>query len=694
MAKEKDKNQGWGPSWLILLIAFILVCLFSAAGLLAQMLDGSDMIERASSPLSESTIIYSADGTVLGTIHAGEKRMSVPTSQISPYLIKAVIASEDNDFFSHKGISLKSMARAAFANLTSGKVVQGGSTITQQLARTLFLSTERTFKRKLNEMYYALELERRYTKEEILEMYLNQVYWGHNTYGADAAAQMYFGKHAQGLTLSEAAMMAGLLGAPEIYSPYKNFALAASRRDLVIDKMLRLGMINERESRTAKAEKISISMGKINKYKFNAPYFTNFVVNQLVQKYGTNIVYKGGLRVYTTLLMPVQKNAEESVNKFISEEGKKYNFSQTALLAVSPNNGHILAMVGGADFDKSEFNRAAQSKRSPGSSFKPFIYTAAMEKRMSPGDILSDAPITFDVFPTQDHPDGKWRPKNFDRKFRGNVTLQYALENSLNIPAIKLLQKVGIDNAVNMARRMGITSDLSQTLSLALGTSDVSLLEMVSAFGVLATGGEKSETLSILKVTDKNGKILEEDKPSTTRVIDQDTAAMMVLMMKGVIASGTGVRANIGRSAAAKTGTSDNFKDAWFIGFVPQLVAGVWVGNDNNAPMKGVAEVGVCPRIWKYFMQKTLKDIPAQEFPGPENAASVQICVASGLLKNRYCPANKIKWGTFWPGKAPKRECNVHGPKEVPSEDIEERDSIPEGGTENGSPEVFKKEVF
>ncbi len=629
---------------------------------------------------------------MLGTIHAGEKRITVPSSQISPYLIKAVIASEDNDFFTHRGISIKSIARAALANLSRGRVVQGGSTISQQLARTLFLSTERTVRRKINEMYYALELERRYTKEEILEMYLNQVYWGHNTYGADAAAQMYFGKHASDLTLSESAMMAGLLGAPEIYSPYKNFALAAARRDSVVDKMLRLGMINKKQAETAKSEKLTITMEKINKYKFNAPYFTNFIINQLVQKYGRDIVYKGGLRVYTTLLMPVQKNAEESISKFVAEEGKKYNFSQAALVAIDPVSGQVLAMVGGADFDGSEFNRAVQAKRSPGSSFKPFIYAAAMEKRMSPGDIIKDEPVTFDVFPTADQPDGKWRPRNFDRKFRGKVTLQYALEHSLNIPAIKLLQKVGIQDAINMARRMGIVSDLSPTLSLALGTSDVSLLEMTSAFGVLATGGEKAETLSILKVTNKNGKILEENKPSTTRVMDRDTAAMTVLMMKGVIASGTGVRANIGRSAAAKTGTSDNFKDAWFIGFVPQITAGVWVGNDNNASMKGVAEVGVCPRIWKDFMGKTLAGIPEQELPQPDNTVSVQICVDSGQLRSGRCPSGRIKWGAFWADKAPRRECSVHGARMFQFDDGE--NSEDEGASQSPTPEGFKREVF
>ncbi len=673
-------------------IFFLIVISVSLFGILAQILESSDIIERASSPLTESTIIYSADGTILGIIHAGEKRISVPLSQISPYLIKAVIASEDNDFFNHKGISLKSLARATLVNITKGKVVQGGSTITQQLARTLFLSTEKSLRRKLTEAYYALELERKYTKEEILEMYLNQVYWGHNTYGADAASQLYFGKHAKDLTLSQAAMMAGILGAPEIYSPYKDFSLAATRRDIVIDKMLKLGKNNEKQALDAKKEKISITMTKVNKYKFNAPYFTNYIINQLVQKYGRDVVYKGGLRVYTTLLMPYQKIAETVITKYISEEGKKYNFSQAALVGMDPKTGFVLAMVGGFDFDKSEFNRAVQAKRSPGSSFKPFIYCTAMEQRISPGEIIKDSPITFDVFPSKDHPNGKWSPKNFDRKFRGNVTLKYALENSLNIPAIKLLQRVGVENVINMARRMGIVSDLSPTLSLALGTSDVSLLEMVSAFQTFANEGKKADIISITKVTDKNGKILEENKPNISQVVDPDTIAMTVLMMEGVIQSGTGVKAKLSRPAAAKTGTSDNFKDAWFIGFVPQIVTGVWVGNDNNTPMRGVAEVGVCPRIWKNFMSQVLINIPVEDFPKPQNYVVMDICLDSGLKPSQYCPKKRIVKGYFWADKAPTKTCQYHLPK------AEEQKETPPVTIEENSPtsenQEYKKETF
>lgn len=662
----RKKKSSLSLQQIIVGVFFLFLILFAGFGIFAQILESSDIIERASSPLSESTIIYSADGIVLGTIHAGEKRISVPISQISPYLIKAVIAAEDNDFFNHNGISLKALARATVANILHGKVVQGGSTITQQLARTLFLSNEKSLRRKLSEAYYAIELEKKYTKEEILEMYLNQVYWGHNTYGADAASQMYFGKHAKDLTLSQAAMLAGILGAPEVYSPYKNFALAASRRDAVIDKMLKLGMITEKEAQAAKNEKLTITMTRVNKYKFNAPYFTNYVINQLVNKYGRDVVYKGGLRVYTTLLMPIQKMAEETVNKFVSEESKIYNFSQVALVCMDPKSGYILAMVGGVDFDKSEFNRAVQAKRSPGSSFKPFIYCTAMEKRFSPGDVIDDSPVVFSVFPTKDHPDGKWRPKNFDRKFRGKVTLQYALEHSLNIPAIKLLQKVGIEDVINMARRMGITSDLTPTLSLALGTSDVSLLEMVSAFQTFANSGKKPDTISILKVTDKNGKILEENKTHITEVVDPDTIAMTVLMMKGVIDSGTGVKAKLDRPAAAKTGTSDNFKDAWFIGFVPQIITGVWVGNDNNKPMKGVAEVGVCPRIWKDFMKKVLKDMPIEEFPLPQDLKTENICLDSGLLPGPNCPKSRIRKGYFWAEKAPTSICTYHKKEPIP----------------------------
>lgn len=688
LMKRNAKNRKRFSSYLLI----FLVVLSSILGFSIQAFskDNDALSNIDISGPYESTIIYSSDGAVLGTIHAGQKRISVPLSQISPYLIKAVIASEDSDFFNHRGISVKAILRAGIANILHGRIAQGGSTITQQLARTLFLTNKKTVFRKVSEMYYALELEKKYTKEEILEMYLNQVYWGHNTYGADTASQTYFGKHASALTLGESAMLAGILGAPEIYSPYKNFDLAIRRRASVLEKMLRLGMVSKNDVDSANNEKVTLSMAKINKYKFIAPYFTNYVINQLVEKYGRDAVYKGGLRIYTTLSLTAQKYAENAVSTFLTKEGKKFNFSQAALVAIDPKTGSILAMIGGGDVDKSEFNRAVQAKRSPGSSFKPFVYTTALEKRISPGEIVYDSPTVFDVFADKEHPDGKWSPKNFDRKFRGPVTYQYALENSLNIPAIKLLQAVGAENAIDVAKRMGITSKLEPSLSLTLGTNDVSLLEMTSAFGVFANGGVRAEPISIIKVTGKDGKILEESRLVTTRVLDANVAGVMVEMMKGVITSGTGRRANIGRSAAAKTGTSDNFKDAWFVGFIPQIVAGVWVGNDNNSPMKGVAEVAVCPRMWKMFMDSMIKDIPVEDFPKPGDTVNVKICTVSGLLPGEYCPKNKIKWSVFWSGKEPKSFCTLsHGVNVAP----EEEETTDENTEETGEND-FKEESF
>ncbi len=639
----------------------------------------------------ESTMIFSSDGSILGTIHGEENRVTVASNQISPHLIKAVIASEDSDFYNHRGISIKAIARAAFANLLNGRIAQGGSTITQQLARTMYLSTRKTFSRKISEAYLALELERKYTKDEILEMYLNQVYWGHNTYGAQAASQVFFGKHAKELTLGEAAMMAGVLGAPEIFSPYKHFDLAVKKRDIVLGKMRELGMISPAAMDKAMKEKVTLSMGQINKYKFNAPYFTTYVLNSLIDKYGRDIVYKGGLRVHTTLSSTVQRAAEAAVSQFISKEGAKYHFSQAALTAIDPKTGHILAMVGGYNFDKSEYNRVSQSKRSPGSSFKPFIYTAAMEKGISPGEIIKDSPTVFSVFADAQHPDGKWRPMNFDRKFRGNVTVRYALENSLNIPAIKLLQKVGIEDAIAVARKMGIKSDISPTLSMVLGTSDMNLLEMTSAYGTFATSGMRAEPMSIVKVTDRDGKVIEENKPVELQVLEPKIANIMIDMMKGVIKFGTGRHADIGRPCAAKTGTSDNFRDAWFIGYVPQMVAGVWVGNDDNTPMKGVAEVSVCPRIWKMFMTQALKDVVPMDFPPPEGVVNVKINLDNGLLAGAGCPARRTKWGTFWIGKEPTRYSL---PRVAPSSQESGSENTPADSKETEDTNDFREETF
>lgn len=630
---------------------------------------------------SEATIIYSDDNEILSKIHEEENRQVVPLSKISPYLIKAVISTEDRNFYFHHGIDFGRTIRAAGKNILTGRIVEGGSTITQQLARNLFLTKKKSFFRKAAEAILAMQIERRFSKEEILELYLNQIYWGHNSYGIESAAYLYFGKEAGELDLAEASLLAGMIEAPELLSPYKNFELSKKRQKKVLINMIKYGGVSIEEAKAAFAKELVLFPDRVKRKGQIAPYFVSHVVQYLSDKYGAEMVYKGGLKVYTTLSASMEKAAEETIKKFVTEEGSKYNFSQAALLSIDPRNGYIKAMVGGADFYKSQFNRAVQSRRPPGSSFKPFVYAAAVEKGYSPGTILSDKKTTFQVFPNKWNPEGTWTPYNFDKKFHGNVTMRHALEQSLNIPSIKLLEQVGIDSAINMARRMGIKGEMEYALALTLGVYDVTLMEMTSSYGVFANNGIRVEPIAILKVVSRDGVILEENKPQETQVMDKNTAYVMVDMMKGVLQRGTGFKGKIGREAAAKTGTTEQFRDAWFIGFVPQNVTGVWVGNDDNRSMKGVAEVSVCPRLWKDYMQKALANEPEIKFPRPEGMVKVQICRDSGLRPSPNCPSNRLIWVDFLKNDVPMSQCHIHGGK------VEE-----EGEEETTPPEWLQEE--
>jgi penicillin-binding protein 1A len=397
-----------------------------------------------------------------------------------------------------------------------------------------------------------------------------------------------------------------------------------------------------------------------NKYKFVAPYFTTYVINRLIDKYGEYTVYNGGLRVYTTLDLNKQRVADEVVKKFLQEEGETYNFSQSALVSLDPRTGYIRAMVGGASFEASEFNRAWQSKRQPGSSFKPFIYTAAMEVGVSPGFVLEDSPATYEVPADEWNPEGKWEPKNFDEKYRGKVTVRQALEKSLNIPSVRLIDKIGVGNAVDVAKRMGIKSPLKRALGLTLGISEVTLIEMVSAYGVFANSGIRVESTPITKIEGPRGQLIYKHTIVEKRALNKNIAAVMVDLMQGVLLRGTGVRGNIDRPAGAKTGTTEEFKDAWFIGYVPQLVTGVWVGNDNNEPMEGVTEVAVTPRMWKAYMSNVLIDEPVIDFPKPEGLVEETICLDSSKLPNKYCPGDRIVKATFWWNDKPTEPCTYH----------------------------------
>lgn len=646
----------------IILIAFLTV-LIGVAGLLLFITSRLPNVETLNSYLpSETTLIFSGDGKVLARLHQEENRQVVPLSKISIYLQRCVVATEDPHFYFHHGVDFWGVIRASIKNFIYGRIVEGGSTITQQLSRNLFLNRKKTYARKLSEFLLALQIERRYTKEEILELYLNQVYFGHNAYGVESAANLYFGKSAAELDLAESAMLAGLIRGPELYSPYRNFNGAKLRQLYVLNRALDQHFIDEREAKLASIENLDFFPEGLKRQGEIAPYFISYVLQELIDKYGEEIVYHGGLKVYTTLDTVKQSAAESVINQFVSAEGSTYHFSQAALASIDPRTGYIEAMVGGADFGKSEYNRATQAKRQPGSSFKPFVYTAAMEQGISPDTILMDTPTTFNVFPNRWNPNGVWAPNNFDKKFRGAVTLRYALEKSLNIPSIKLLERVGIQSAINVAQKMGIQSHLEPGLALTLGASEVTLLEMTSAFGVFANSGIRVEPTAITKIESRDGVTLFKHSIIEKRVLDENIAAVMVDMMKGVLARGTGVRGNIGRPSAAKTGTSQEFKDAWFIGFVPQLVTGVWVGNDDNSPMQGVAEVAVCPRIWKAYNTMALAGLPALDFPKPDGLATVQICLDSGKLAGPYCPPKRVRWAQLWKKDVPTETCDVHKP--------------------------------
>ncbi|MCX7942179.1 MAG: penicillin-binding protein 1A [Dictyoglomaceae bacterium] len=558
---------------------------------------------------NETTFIYSGDKKILGRLYT-ENRIIVPLYKISPYLQKAVIVSEDENFYNHPGISIRGIIRAIWNDLLAikdpNRTIQGGSTITQQVARLLFLSLERTIKRKIQEIYIAFKLEKYYTKQEILEIYLNLIYWGNGAYGAEAAAQTYFGKSAKDLNLEESALLAGILSAPEIYNPYKNIERAKLMRNIVLERLYNKGYISEKEFNKAYNSPIKVISPKKSSYL--APYFFDYVVKELIKRFGKDTVYQGGLKIYTTLDLNLQKIAEESLKKIIQKYGKEYNVSQGALVAIEPSTGYIKAWVGGLDYSKSQFDRVSQAMRQPGSSFKPFVYLTALQRGFKPSDLLEERELSYKF-------NNKiWKPKNYDNKLHGTVSLEQALKYSYNIATITLLEEVGVGDVIRNAKRMGIESELEPSLALALGTSVVTPLELTRAYTALANGGFRVTPITILRVEDSKGNILLNNEPQIVPVLDRDAVASLVKIMKKVILEGTGVRANIGRPCAGKTGTTDDYRDAWFIGFTPELCVGVWIGNDDYSKTKNVVGGFIPAMIWREFMVNALKDKPVKDF--------------------------------------------------------------------------------
>jgi penicillin-binding protein 1A len=573
------------------------------------------------------TKIYDDNDELITELHV-ERRIFVPLAHVPQALRDAVIATEDKRFYYHWGIDPIGIARAVSQNYRRGRIVEGGSTITQQLTKVLFLTPDKSLERKLKEAVLALELERRYTKDRILEMYLNQVYFGHGAYGVEAASRTYFGKSVSEINVREAALLAGLPRAPSSYSPFEHGDAAKRRREVVLRRMVDFGVLKEPEAK--KLAKADLGLIPPERRRTTGQYFLEYVQQTLEAKYGADMVFKGGLNVYTTLSPTMQLAAEQALRDGLKAlEGRTAKGRTTAdhpegaVVTIEPQTGFVRAMVGGYDFFRSEFNRAVQARRQPGSAFKPFIYMAALESGFTAASRVDDAPVSYAVGPNGQ----AWKPENYDRKFRGSTTLQQALEESVNVVTVKVAEQIGLSRTIRLARRFGIASPLDVNLSLALGTSDMTLIELTSAYGALANQGQWLPPTAIRYVTDAQGKLLEEHLPEPREAVAPETAYVITHMLRGVVERGTGQAAKaLGRPVAAKTGTTNDYSNAWFIGYTPRLATGVWVGYDRPRSL-GKDETGsrVAVPIWVNYMGKVLGDSPKDDFPVPEKVALVPV---------------------------------------------------------------------
>lgn len=547
--------------------------------------------------------MVSADGVILQKLGPAT-RETITYEAMPEHLVQAFIASEDRRFYEHDGVDYRGIARAAWANVQNRELVEGASTITQQLARIVFLDQERSFQRKIKEAMMATKLEDSLTKEQIVERYLNLVYLGSGAYGVADASWVYFGKTIDQLTVAEAAMIAGMAPAPSLYSPTVNAEAARSQRDRVIRRMLATEVISGVEAEEAITTEVAVTPNQPKFLYSEFPYFTIYIQKQLEALLPPDQLEAGGLTVETTLNVVWQRRAEETVEDAVARYSGWQNVGQVSLVAVDPRNGEIKAMVGGTDFtSENQFNRVTQAQRQPGSTFKTFVYAAAIAGGMSPYKNYVDARYVVDGY----------EPKNYGKNYSGGMDLLQALRNSVNIVAVKLLVDVGFDPVVKLAERMGIESSLLPAYSLALGTSEVNLLELTSAYGTLANKGIHRPAHGIRRVLNSSGEVIYERPNESEQAIDADSAAIMTWMLRGVVEGGTGSNAYLGRPVAGKTGTSESYRDLWFVGYIPQLVAGVWMGNDDNTPTDGASSMAA--GVWRSFMAKLTDDIPVEQFP-------------------------------------------------------------------------------
>jgi penicillin-binding protein 1A len=601
--------------------------------------------------------VYTESNRLLAEFYL-ENRTPVDLTEVPEMLTKALMAAEDSRFYQHHGLDVRGIARALFRNLRARRIQEGGSTLTQQLAKVLFLSPDRTYTRKFKEMALALRIEQRYTKQEILSLYLNQIYFGNGAYGVEAAARIYFGKSAKDLNLAECAMLAGLPRSPKRYSPFKAPAGALARRAYVLSRMTRAGIITQLQADGAVQEPLPAT--PTTTVRGADSYIVEYLRQKIEERFGSSILYSGGLNIYTSINDQFQEYAKQAVKAGLQQVEARHDHHgqhqqpllQGALIAIEPSTGHILAMVGGRDYAESQFNRAVQAVRQPGSAFKPLIYAEAIERGFGPSDLLDDSPLTVKLDRTRN-----WTPENFSRRFQGAVTLRRALTKSLNVPTVRLLDKLGIDQTMQFARNMGIKSPVAPYLSMALGSSDVSLFELTSAYSVLANHGIRIDPVAILQVTDSTGRVLFASDALPAQVIRPETAYIMTNLLRGVVERGTAWKAReLGRPVAGKTGTANDYRDAWFIGYTPSIVAGVWVGYDDHRTI-GPRETGARAALplWLDFMKKALDGKEPEDFAAPEGLVLRQIDATTGLLSTEKCKDTIRE--AYVPGTEPKKYC-------------------------------------
>ena len=644
--------------------------------LLSRNLHPLSAIEAYKPPLA--TEVYDRNGELLFQFFV-ERRLPVSLNEVPESLIKAFIALEDHRFYQHWGVSLRDIIRAIFINLKKMRKVQGASTITQQLARNMFLTQERTVKRKLEEAILAIKIERAFSKDEILEKYLNQIYFGHGVYGVAAASKFYFGKDVRELNLAEAALLVGIPRSPLLYSPFRNFERSKRRQELILKIMFKRGFISEETYRAALNTEIVLSHERKKELGNKvASYFMETVRRYVSERYGDEFLYTSGGKIFTTLDKNMQIVAEEVMENTLRELEERYNiqprredyesdtlkppkYIQAALVTLENHTGKILVLIGGRDYKESQFNRAIQAMRQPGSAFKAFVYTAAIDNGYNPSDPILDIPVAIVGMGE----DGIWYPENYDNTYMGEISLRTALARSRNLATINLILEIGPSTVAEYARRMGIKSSIPPYPSIAIGSASLSLLEITRGYATIANYGVKTTPYFIEKITDADGNTLEESTPRSEVVLDSVTSYIMINMLQSVFEEGTAKTAksiyNFDKPAGGKTGTTDEYHDAWFIGFTPDLVTGVWVGFDSlRTIVEGATGAKFALPIWAKFMKNVTGDDTLSDFVIPQGVVFAEVCASSGLLWTPYCPQKRIE--VFREGNEPQDYCNIHPP--------------------------------